>query len=503
MGFDLHPIIAGRKERSEQAKETEDISPIRWLLGEDEDSLLIAVADHVRALEGSTAILVRDRQQASKVEKILTSQGIPSAFCGERDLRHSKGWEYFSLIVRLLVSARWGLLRQLASLQGYVWDQLLLLDSDPKWRWKRIYLQKLSKKPLEIVWPEVRALLLADTCPSIVKDIDRLVAIGCQELRSCSMSNLLSVLQSKRIAMNSSGPGVQILTIHTSKGLQFTNVVVAGLMTPRSKALSSDEDMRLCYVALTRAETHIYIPYLLRSDNSSPSLLDTFLLKVSGANTLSSPQIMEHIANFSYEHVETKTFEEKTFTHPVQTFMPIKRSSKLLSFSQIDTVPTEPSLDPIPGGKEAGRIFHTLLAQVMRTKSVEETVHRVVRGTILAPWQQEIEQLVSKALQIPLDGFCLADVVEPMQIEMPVLSVWDQEYFYGIVDLLFRWQNNYYLIDWKSHRLSMSPEKSVCQQRYDLQLQMYSQALRNYVDITKGFVVFIRSAQAVTIDLKR
>ncbi len=61
---------------------------------------------------------------------------------------------------------------------------------------------------------------------------------------------------------------VSLLTIHNAKGLEFPNVFLAGLeegLFPHSRSLVSEaameEERRLCYVGMTRAEKRLYLTY--------------------------------------------------------------------------------------------------------------------------------------------------------------------------------------------------------------------------------------------------
>lgn len=75
---------------------------------------------------------------------------------------------------------------------------------------------------------------------------------------------------------------VSLLTIHNAKGLEFPNVFVAGLeegIFPHSRSLTSDaameEERRLCYVAMTRAEKRLYLTharYRRRFGGSQPEV---------------------------------------------------------------------------------------------------------------------------------------------------------------------------------------------------------------------------------------
>ncbi|RDU62484.1 ATP-dependent DNA helicase [Helicobacter didelphidarum] len=66
------------------------------------------------------------------------------------------------------------------------------------------------------------------------------------------------------------GNGVNLLSVHASKGLEFTCVFVVDLMEGRfpnhklaSKAGSIEEERRLFYVALTRAKEYLYLSFAL------------------------------------------------------------------------------------------------------------------------------------------------------------------------------------------------------------------------------------------------
>jgi DNA helicase-2/ATP-dependent DNA helicase PcrA len=64
---------------------------------------------------------------------------------------------------------------------------------------------------------------------------------------------------------------VTLMTIHSAKGLEFPVVFIAGMeegLFPHSRAAASEEDLeeerRLCYVAITRAQKHLYITHAMQ-----------------------------------------------------------------------------------------------------------------------------------------------------------------------------------------------------------------------------------------------
>lgn len=62
--------------------------------------------------------------------------------------------------------------------------------------------------------------------------------------------------------------GVRLMTLHSAKGLEFSNVFIVGLeegIFPHSRSLAEkeqlEEERRLCYVGMTRARERVYLSY--------------------------------------------------------------------------------------------------------------------------------------------------------------------------------------------------------------------------------------------------
>ncbi len=102
---------------------------------------------------------------------------------------------------------------------------------------------------------------------------------------------------------------VSLLTMHNAKGLEFTNVFIAGLeegIFPHSRSLDSEaameEERRLCYVGMTRAEKRLYLTwarYRRRYGGSQPEvcLPSRFLSEVP-------PSLRERLSPYKQRYTE-------------------------------------------------------------------------------------------------------------------------------------------------------------------------------------------------------
>ena len=87
----------------------------------------------------------------------------------------------------------------------------------------------------------------------------------------------------------SEGDGVNLLSIHASKGLEFKEVYVIDLMDGRfpnrklmSKGGSLEEERRLFYVAVTRAKDILYLSYAKSDKIKKMSFIPSPFLKEAG-----------------------------------------------------------------------------------------------------------------------------------------------------------------------------------------------------------------------------
>src|SRR5207244_247401 len=79
----------------------------------------------------------------------------------------------------------------------------------------------------------------------------------------------VSLMQDKRDEQAANGYPVYLMTLHAAKGLEFDTVVLAGLeegILPSSRSHeqeSIEEERRLLYVGITRAQDHLLLSHCL------------------------------------------------------------------------------------------------------------------------------------------------------------------------------------------------------------------------------------------------
>lgn len=88
---------------------------------------------------------------------------------------------------------------------------------------------------------------------------------------------------------NTQGSGVNLLTIHASKGLEFGMVFIIDLMQGRfpnlkliAKGGSIEEERRLFYVAITRAKEILYLSYAKKDEIKNISYEPSVFLYEAG-----------------------------------------------------------------------------------------------------------------------------------------------------------------------------------------------------------------------------
>ncbi len=191
----------------------------------------------------------------------------------------------------------------------------------------------------------------------------------------------------------------------------------------------------------------------------------------------------------------------------------------------------QPSIFTFPKGARPGTLLHSLFETIDFQSAGGEPLAEHI-ATLLAQdgfdesWAQVLQQQVEAVLDTPLEtGFGepvrLRDLApERKQVELefflpmgrvtaPALTALCQQHdplsrgnkplsfatvqgmLKGFIDLVFEWQGRWYLLDYKSNHLGMSPadysrpalEQAMVEHRYDLQYQLYSLALHRLLSL--------------------
>ena len=240
-------------------------------------------------------ILVRGHAEADKAREILAAANIPFSIYKEQGIYASAEAEaLLALFDFLSVPSRRGRLEALllTPLFGYSPDQLEARRKQEDREFSRqldVWQELVSKKE----WSKLFESVMNDTLLAHPgkdnPDFDRSWAATRQILdklleqvgrKAQTIDEFADVLRSwrqddKRAGENgalrrkeSEADRVQIMTMHVSKGLEFPVVFVAWGFGPLAYKVESDkqqaairEEKRLLYVALTRAEHKLYLPW--------------------------------------------------------------------------------------------------------------------------------------------------------------------------------------------------------------------------------------------------
>jgi len=296
---------------------------------------------------------------------------------------------------------------------------------------------------------------------------------------------------------------IQVMTMHVSKGLEFTYVFPVGLLSTYDLKDEEElsEKMRQLYVAVTRAKKKLYLP-LTEKDNTP---IRQFLKKVLKDETLESfIQKHPHFSLIQCEKTRRILPLEQAYEPPKMTKLPplAFASAALFSYSSLaekKELESFPILSPgaMPAGVETGILLHRVLENLnfeKKEKDLRPFLKSQLQGTLLEPWLGTIEESMLNLMYFPLEGrgkpFCLADVdPKKMRREMEFLYPSQQPmgYIKGFVDLFFEHQGYFYIIDWKSNLLENYNQETLAEAVkfycYDLQAQIYQTAVRKFLKL--------------------
>ena len=591
-----------------------------WLSAGQRGRALLWRGETSRPVQASDiTVLVRNRLEAAQVREALQTLGIPSVYLSNRDsvFETLEAQELLWLLQAVLAPERENTLRSALATSMFgltaldienlnqdeqAWDALVEEFSEYRQIWRQ-----------RGVMPMLRALMTARHIA------ENLLATRGGERRLTDILHISELLQeaasqlesehalvrwlaqhiaepdsnaaSQQMRLESDKHLVQIVTIHKSKGLEYPLVWLPFIARFRKQDqafyhdretfaavldLGQDEaslelaeaerlaeDLRLLYVALTRAVWHCSLgvaPLSSRKSGNSDFHLSALGRLLQAGEAMDAAGLAARLADFCHGDIALQIPGELDLTPWQAPAATIPRLSarelqrriaddwRVTSYSGLqqhgfsggqDLLPRldvdaagvgevveEPQLTPhqFPRGAAPGTFLHSLFEELDFTQPVPEgwMAEKLQLSGFDAQWAPVLTDWLGGVLKTRLPGPDIAlnqlaarDKQVEMAFYLPIAQLLTAErldalirqydplsadtppldfrqvrgMLKGFIDLVFRHEGRYYLLDYKSNWLGEdreaytrpAMEQAIRAHRYDLQYQLYSLALHRYL----------------------
>ncbi len=591
-----------------------------WLSAGQQGRALLWRGETSRPVQASDiTVLVRNRLEAAQVREALQTLGIPSVYLSNRDsvFETLEAQELLWLLQAVLAPERENTLRSALATSMFgltaldienlnqdeqAWDALVEEFSEYRQIWRQ-----------RGVMPMLRALMTARHIA------ENLLATRGGERRLTDILHISELLQeaasqlesehalvrwlaqhiaepdsnaaSQQMRLESDKHLVQIVTIHKSKGLEYPLVWLPFIARFRKQDqafyhdretfaavldLGQDEaslelaeaerlaeDLRLLYVALTRAVWHCSLgvaPLSSRKSGNSDFHLSALGRLLQAGEAMDAAGLAARLADFCHGDIALQIPGELDLTPWQASAATIPRLSarelqrriaddwRVTSYSGLqqhgfsggqDLLPRldvdaagvgevveEPQLTPhqFPRGAAPGTFLHSLFEELDFTQPVPEgwMAEKLQLSGFDAQWAPVLTDWLGGVLKTRLPGPDIAlnqlaarDKQVEMAFYLPIAQLLTAErldalirqydplsadtppldfrqvrgMLKGFIDLVFRHEGRYYLLDYKSNWLGEdreaytrpAMEQAMRAHRYDLQYQLYSLALHRYL----------------------
>ncbi|MHB5207975.1 exodeoxyribonuclease V subunit beta [Klebsiella pneumoniae] len=591
-----------------------------WLSAGQRGRALLWRGETSRPVQASDiTVLVRNRLEAAQVREALQTLGIPSVYLSNRDsvFETLEAQELLWLLQAVLAPERENTLRSTLATSMFgltaldienlnqdeqAWDALVEEFSEYRQIWRQ-----------RGVMPMLRALMTARHIA------ENLLATRGGERRLTDILHISELLQeaasqlesehalvrwlaqhiaepdsnaaSQQMRLESDKHLVQIVTIHKSKGLEYPLVWLPFIARFRKQDqafyhdretfaavldLGQDEaslelaeaerlaeDLRLLYVALTRAVWHCSLgvaPLSSRKSGNSDFHLSALGRLLQAGEAMDAAGLAARLADFCHGDIALQIPGELDLTPWQAPAATIPRLSarelqrriaddwRVTSYSGLqqhgfsggqDLLPRldvdaagvgevveEPQLTPhqFPRGAAPGTFLHSLFEELDFTQPVPEgwMAEKLQLSGFDAQWAPVLTDWLGGVLKTRLPGPDIAlnqlaarDKQVEMAFYLPIAQLLTAErldalirqydplsadtppldfrqvrgMLKGFIDLVFRHEGRYYLLDYKSNWLGEdreaytrpAMEQAMRAHRYDLQYQLYSLALHRYL----------------------
>lgn len=269
-----HPILMLHTKNAKG----EDVT---YYQGENEEDEAIYIAQQIRRLKkdspySSFAVLYRTNAQSRVIEEAFLHYGLPYVLIGGTRFYERKEIKDVLSFLRLLVNPTDEVAAErIKKIGKRLWDRFKNGFSELSSRYKDLSTSEI----METVFAETGYLQLYKQDDP--EDYSRLENI--KELKSVAFTfpNVIEFLEQVALVESEyfegerkSGKdhdGVRLMTLHQAKGLEFPYVFISGVeegILPHSRAINDlfelEEERRLFYVGITRAQNKLFITYTKR-----------------------------------------------------------------------------------------------------------------------------------------------------------------------------------------------------------------------------------------------
>lgn len=347
---------------------------------------------------------------------------------------------------------------------------------------------------------------------------------------------------------------VNILTLHASKGLEFSYVFTLGLINQKRKHSSLDsnserfqelckeinaEKLRLLYVAMTRAKKRLYCPVVFATNrkysDEEASPMDLFVekLKLPRHDCISFRDLIHQLgANMNCVQLDQLNIKLEPWGKSKHTDLldrppsivnipgepkSVRSFSTLFHVSGIrpvfgneaspqDFQASRKTPHTLPAGSETGNILHKLFEKIpfadagsaLSPADLLSFVRTFTHKTAFADWDNVLCEILYNTFKTPfLEGKYLASV-DPEAIYREAEFLYPRSfgiengYLKGFVDLFFEHEGKYYLLDWKSNWLGRNFQSYTAEKmEKEMDENHYHKQAAMYKDAVKKYLFLV------------
>ncbi len=490
------------------------------------------------------AILVKDRYQAQRVIHCLKENNISYIAKNQKPITSSIAFHSLKALFEAILSPKDNSKLRILLKTPYIDESYQSIETYDenlidKAVFNIFYLKEILEEKwlfhffrefLQTKWSDeeitVEKRLIRNENLQIYRDTMQLIEVifdSLKDERGTSIEEILSIFSKlskldkdddEKIKrwLNFDEKGVQIMTMHMSKGLEYSYVFALGLAM-RSPAIEEEfllekdsieefdlEKNRQFYVAVTRAKEKVYIPVAIDESNSpiaygtaSPFEL-FYAYKMRNDNEEDVYSIIENLSlegfnlfvktleNTSLEVIETpkeiqqeKEQEKAILVSPPSNEFYTQRKT-VFSFSNLSSKNKDEkekeinesyifSSSKLPVGPKTGIILHEVFEKIFSSRlsnfyekeCYKQIIDNVLKHTFLKNETNVICEMVKRALNAPLledRSLFLRDIsINQMLIEEEFLFPIGKNFLKGFIDFIFFYGDKYYLLDWKTNWL--------------------------------------------------